>query len=67
MVAQAGYVYAIKHLSVTIVSAFENMLPVITIILSFFMYGTMLTAVQLTGAALIIGSVTFLVVNDQKG
>lgn len=67
VVAQAGYVYAIKHLSVTIVSAFENMLPVITIILSFFMYGTMLTAVQLTGAALIIGSVTFLVVNDQKG
>ena len=67
VVAQAGYVYAIKHLSVTIVSAFENMLPVITIILSFFMYGTMLTPVQLAGAALIIGSVTILVVNDQKG
>lgn len=66
VVAQAGYVYAIKHLSVTIVSAFENMLPVITIAISFFMYGTMLTPVQLIGAVLIIGSVTVLVIKDQS-
>lgn len=66
VVAQAGYVYAIKHLSVTIVSAFENMLPVITIALSFVMYGTMLTALQLAGAVLIISSVTVLVVKDQS-
>ena len=65
VVAQAGYVYAIKHLSVTIVSAFENMLPVITIAVSFFLYGTMLTGMQLAGAVLIIGSVTVLVVKDQ--
>jgi drug/metabolite transporter (DMT)-like permease len=66
VVAQAGYVFAIKHLSVTIVSAFENMLPVITIALSFVMYGTMLSPVQLAGAALIISSVTILVVKDQS-
>lgn len=66
VVAQAGYVFAIKHLSVTIVSAFENMLPVITIALSFVMYGTMLSSVQLAGAALIISSVTILVVKDQS-
>lgn len=66
VVAQAGYVFTIKHLSVTIVSAFENMMPVFTIIISFFMYGTMLTAVQLIGAVLIISSVTVLVVKDQS-
>lgn len=65
VLAQAGYVFTIKHLSVTLVSAFENTMPVFTIAISFFMYGTMLSAVQIAGAVLIIGSVTVLVVKDQ--
>lgn len=65
IVGEAGYVYAIGNLSVTIVSAFENLLPVVTIILAFFIYGTMLTGLQSAGAILIIGSVMCIALKDR--
>ena len=57
VLAEAGYLFAIGNLPVTTVAAFENMIPVMTIILSFILYGTMLTPLQLAGAVLIVGSV----------
>ena len=62
--AQGCYVYTIKHLSVTLVAASDNVLPVLTITISFFLYGTMLTWLQILGAVLIISSVTYLVIKD---
>lgn len=64
IIGEAGYVYAIGNLSVTVVSAFENLLPAVTIILAFIIYGTMLTGLQLLGAALIIGSVMLIAMRD---
>lgn len=57
IIGEAGYLFAIGNLSVTTVAAFENLIPVMTIILSFLIYGVMLSSSQLIGAALIIGSV----------
>ena len=58
IIGQFGYVYAIGNLSPTVVSAFENVLPVTTVVLSIFIFGKMLTAPQLIGAVLIMASVT---------
>lgn len=57
VLGQAGYVYAVGKLSVTTVSAFENLLPVVTILLSFILYGTTLSGLQLAGVVLIIGPI----------
>lgn len=65
IIGEAGYVYAIGNLSVTIVSAFENLLPVVTIILAFIIYGTMLTGLQVVGTVLIIGAVMCIAVKDK--
>lgn len=57
VIGEAGYLFAIGNLTVTTVSAFENLIPVTTIILSFLIFGAMLSSSQLIGAILIIGSV----------
>lgn len=54
------YIYSIGKLSVTMVSVFENVLPLTTVIFSFIIFGEMLTAVQLLGGAVILVSVTVL-------
>lgn len=64
IIGEAGYVYAIGNLSVTVASAFENLLPVVTIILAFIIYGTVLSPLQFTGAALIIGAVMCIALKD---
>ncbi len=58
IVGQFGYVYAIGHLSPTVVSAFENVLPVTTVVLSIFIFGKLLTGLQIIGAVLIMLAVT---------
>ena len=58
IVGQFGYVYAIGHLSPTVVSAFENVLPVTTVVLSIFIFGKLLTGLQMIGAILIMLAVT---------
>lgn len=58
IIGQFGYVYAIGHLSPTVVSAFENVLPVTTVVLSIFIFGKLLTGLQMIGAILIMLAVT---------
>ena len=58
IVGQFGYVYAIGHLSPTVVSAFENVLPVTTVVLSIFIFGKLLTGLQIIGTILIMLAVT---------
>lgn len=66
ILGQFGYVYAIGHLSPTVVSAFENVLPVTAVVLSLVIFGKMLTGVQLLGAVLILLAVTVLAVKENK-
>lgn len=63
---QFGYVYAIGNLSPTVVSAFENVLPVTTVVLSIFIFGRMLTVPQLIGAVLIMASVTVIALKSEE-
>lgn len=62
IIGQFGYVYAIGHLSPTVVSAFENVLPVTTVVLSIFIFGKLLTGLQIIGAVLIMLSVTVIAI-----
>ena len=66
IIGQFGYVYAIGNLSPTVVSAFENVLPVTTVVLSIFIFGKMLTAPQLIGAVLIMASVTVIALKSEE-
>jgi drug/metabolite transporter (DMT)-like permease len=66
LIGQFGYVYAIGHLSPTVVSAFENVLPVTAVVLSIFIFGKMLSGMQLLGAILILLAVTVLAVKDNN-
>lgn len=65
IIGQFGYVYAIGHLSPTVVSAFENVLPVTTVVLSIFIFGKMLTGLQIIGAFLIMRSVTVIATRNR--
>lgn len=58
VVGQFGYIYSIGRLSTTLVSAFENVLPLTTVIFSLIIFGTMLSGSQIAGGILIMGSVT---------
>ena len=64
IIGQFGYVYAIGHLSPTVVSAFENVLPVTTVVLSIFIFGKLLTGLQIIGAVLIMLSVTVIAIKS---
>lgn len=57
LLGEAGYLFAIGNLSVTTVSSFENLIPVVTILLSFLVFGTTLTPLQFFAVFLIVGSV----------
>ena len=65
IIGQFGYVFAIGHLSPTVVSAFENVLPVTTVVLSIFIFGKMLTGVQVIGAVLIMVAVTVIAIKSK--
>lgn len=58
--AYVAYLYGLKELGAVVPSAFLNLIPVVTILTGFVMLGDIPSAVQLTGAALIIGSLTVL-------
>ena len=64
IIGQFGYVYAIGHLSPTVVSAFENVLQVTTVVLSIFIFGKLLTGLQIIGAVLIMLSVTVIAIKS---
>ena len=66
IIGQFGYVYAIGHLSPTVVSAFENVLPVTTVVLSIFIFGKLLTGLQLIGAVLIMLAVTVIAITGRE-
>ena len=59
-------VYAIGKLSVTMVSIFENVLPVTTVLFSLILFGTMLTGMQLVGAVVIMAAVTVLALKEES-
>lgn len=58
IIGEFGYIYSVGRLSTTLVSAFENVLPLTAVIFSVFIFGTMLTGMQIAGGAIILLSVT---------
>lgn len=51
------YVYAMKKLGIGVVSLFINLIPVVTVVSSYFILGEEITTVQMAGGALIMTSV----------
>jgi drug/metabolite transporter (DMT)-like permease len=64
IIGEFGYVYAIGKLSITMVSIFENVLPLTAVLFSLILFGTMLSGVQLVGGIIIMGAVTVLALKD---
>lgn len=60
------YIYALNNLSVAIAAIFMNLIPVFTFIFSYFIFGDILSFMQLMGAAVVITSVTIVTLNDSK-
>ena len=56
--AQLLYLYGVKELSVTTSSIVMNLLPFTAILVSWIVFGEMLTGIQLVGGIIIIGAVT---------
>jgi len=67
IVGEFGYVYAIGKLSITMVSIFENVLPLTAVLFSLLIFGTMLSGMQLVGGLIIMASVTVLALKDHDG
>lgn len=66
IIGEFGYVYAIGKLSPTVTSAFENVLPVTTVIFSFFIFGKMLSVMQIIGGLIIMASVTAIALIESR-
>lgn len=64
IVGEFGYVYAIGKLSITMVSIFENVLPLTAVLFSLLIFGTMLSGMQLVGGLIIMASVTVLALKE---
>lgn len=64
LLGEFGYMYSIGKLSVTMVSIFENVLPLTTVILSFIIFKVMLTPMQIIGGLAIMISVTILAIKE---
>ncbi len=58
IIGEFGYIYAVGKLSTTLVASFENVLPVTAVIFSIFIFGKILTGIQIVGGLLILLSVT---------
>ncbi len=52
------YIFGVSRLSVTKVSIFENILPIVAILASFVLFREMLTVIQLLGGAIVLISCT---------
>ena len=59
-------IYAIKYLSVTTVAAFENLIPLVTLIFSFLLFHETLTLVQIAGGVIIMAAVTCVSLQEGK-
>jgi drug/metabolite transporter (DMT)-like permease len=57
-VASYFYMYALNHLGVSIAAVFMNLIPVVTFISSFIIFGETMKLIQLMGAVVVIGAVT---------
>lgn len=58
IIGEFCYIYAVGRLSTTLVAAFENVLPVTAVVFSIFIFGKILTAIQIIGGVIILLSVT---------
>lgn len=58
ILGEFAYIYSVGSLSTTLVSAFENVLPVTTILFSLLIFGTMLSGIQIAGGFIIMAAVT---------
>ncbi|NLD19513.1 MAG: EamA family transporter [Clostridiales bacterium] len=58
VLGELAYTYALGKLSVTVVASFENVLPIVACVLSFIIFGTMLTGMQIIGGLIIMTAVT---------
>jgi len=65
IIGEFGYVYAIGKLSITMVSIFENVLPLTAVLFSLILFGTMLSGIQLVGGLIIMGAVTVLALKEE--
>lgn len=65
IIGEFGYVYAIGKLSVTMVSIFENVLPLTAVLFSLILFGTMLSGIQMIGGIIIMGAVTVMALKDK--
>jgi drug/metabolite transporter (DMT)-like permease len=61
------YNYSIEHLGVTVCAIFVNLIPVITVILGFFILGDRLSFWQWVGAALVVSGVYLAVLEKKSG
>ncbi|MGI6203683.1 MAG: DMT family transporter [Anaerovoracaceae bacterium] len=64
LLCEVLYVSAIRLLSVTTVSLAGNLLPIATMIISFFVFGRTLSALQLAGGAVVILSVCIITAKE---
>ncbi|MCX7710316.1 MAG: DMT family transporter [Clostridia bacterium] len=66
-VAYFFYIYATKRLGATVSAAFLNLIPVVSVITSFFVLGEKITLLQTAGMLLIISSLYILTLKSSKG
>jgi len=60
------YVYAMRTIGTTESGLFVNFIPIVTIIFGFIVFGEMLSPLQILGAAVIIGTMTVMMIIDIK-
>lgn len=65
IIGEFGYIYAVGKLSTTLVSAFENVLPVTAVIFSIFIFGKILTPMQIIGGVIILIAVTVIAILEK--
>ena len=58
--------YALNYLNVATAAIFMNLIPVFTFIFSYFIFGDMLTAIQLLGALVVIISVSVVTMQENE-
>ncbi|MDD6191437.1 MAG: DMT family transporter [Firmicutes bacterium] len=66
IIGEFGYIYSIGMLSVTMVSIFENVLPVTAVVFSLIIFGNMLSGIQIAGGLIIMLSVTVMAIWGEK-
>ena len=65
--AELSYGYAIRYLNLTIVTTFENLVPAISIVISYLVFKALPTGQQLIGAVIIIAAVIMISLSkDEK-